>query len=123
GSNRSIQFRYQAIGIVVGSVLCGVMGQLFMSAYPVLKIDTFTHPEARVGVWQSAMTFKFVGAIRGMGHLAPAQVTALKRGFGIGLVKEVLRKLLKRWSAYGRFVASGTAGFAVGWLVDAVLLS
>jgi uncharacterized oligopeptide transporter (OPT) family protein len=123
GSNRAIQFRYQAIGIVVGSVLCVVMAQLFMTAYPVLRVDTFTHPEARVGVWQSAMTFKFVGAIRGMGHLAPYQVAALEIGFTIGFFTEVLRKLLKRWRAYGRFVASGRAGFAVGWAVDAVVLS
>src|SRR4029077_16666216 len=123
GSNRSIQFRYQAIGIVVGSVLCGVMGQLFMSAYPVLKIDTFTHPEARVGGWQSAMTFKFVGAIRGMGHLAPYQVTALEIGFAIGFFTEVLRKLLKRWGAYVRCVGSGALGLTVGWLVDAIVLS
>ena len=123
GSNRAIQFRYQAVGILVGSVLCVLLAQLFMHAYPVLRVDTFSHPEARVGVWQSAMTFKFVGAIRGMGHLAPYQVTALKLGFGIGFLTEVLRKLLKRWSAYGRFVASGTAGVAVGWIVDAVLLS
>ncbi|HLK89595.1 MAG TPA: OPT/YSL family transporter [Polyangia bacterium] len=123
GSNRAVQFRYQAVGILVGSVLCVVLAQLFMSAYPVLKVDTFSHPEARVGVWQSAMTFKFVGAIRGMGHLAPYQVTALEIGFSIGFFVEVLRKLLKRWQAYGRFVASGRAGFAVGWLVDAVVLS
>ncbi|HVV49649.1 MAG TPA: OPT/YSL family transporter [Polyangia bacterium] len=123
GSNRAMQFRYQAIGIVVGSVLCVLMAQLFMHAYPVLRVDTFTHPEARVGNWQSAMTFKFVGAIRGMGHLAPYQVTALEIGFGIGFATEVLRKLLKRWAAYGRFVGGGALGFAVGWLVDAVLLS
>jgi uncharacterized oligopeptide transporter (OPT) family protein len=123
GSSRAIQFRYQAIGILVGSVLCVVMAQLFMSAYPILRVDTFTHPEARVGGWQSAMTFKFVGAIRGMGHLKPYQVTALWLGFGIGFGTEVLRKLLKRWAAYARFVASGGGGAAVGWLVDAVLLS
>ena len=123
GSNRAIQFRYQAVGIVVGSVLCVVMAQLFMTAYPILRVDTFTHPEARVGGWQSAMTFKFVGAIRGMGHLAPYQVTALWIGFGIGFGTEVLRKLMKRWGAYGRFVASGGGGAVVGWLVDAVLLS
>ena len=93
GSNRAIQFRYQAVGIVVGSVLCVVMAQLFMTAYPILRVDTFTHPEARVGGWQSAMTFKFVGAIRGMGHLRPYQVTALWLGFGIGFGTEVLRKL------------------------------
>jgi uncharacterized oligopeptide transporter (OPT) family protein len=123
GSNRAIQFRYQAVGIVVGSVLCVVMAQLFMTAYPILRVDTFTHPEARVGGWQSAMTFKFVGAIRGMGHLKPYQVTALWIGFGIGFGTEVLRKLLKRWAAYGRFVASGGGGAVAGWLVDAVLLS
>jgi uncharacterized oligopeptide transporter (OPT) family protein len=123
GSSRAIQFRYQAVGILVGSVLCVVMAQLFMTAYPILRVDTFTHPEARVGGWQSAMTFKFVGAIRGMGHLKSYQVTALWIGFGIGFGTEVLRKLLKRWAAYGRFVASGGGGAVVGWLVDAVLLS
>ena len=123
GSNRAIQFRYQAVGIVVGSVLCVVMAQLFMTAYPILRVDTFTHPEARVGGWQSAMTFKFVGAIRGMGHLKPYQVTALWIGFGIGFGTEVLRKLLKRWAAYARFVASGGGGAVVSWVVDAVLLS
>ena len=123
GSSRAIQFRYQAVGILVGSVLCVVMAQLFMTAYPILRVDTFTHPEARVGGWQSAMTFKFVGAIRGMGNLKPYQVTALWIGFGIGFGTEVLRKLLKRWAAYARFVASGGGGAVVGWLVDAVLLS
>ena len=97
-----MQFRYQAVGIVGGAVLCVVMAQLFMTAYPVLRVDTFTHPEARVGGWQSAMTFKFVGAIRGMGHLKPYQITALWIGFGIGFGTEVARKLLRRWAAYGR---------------------
>jgi uncharacterized oligopeptide transporter (OPT) family protein len=123
GSSRAIQFRYQAVGILVGSVLCVVMAQLFMTAYPILRVDTFTHPEARVGGWQSAMTFKFVGAIRGMGHLKPYQVTALWLGFGIGFGTEVARKLLARWQSYKRFVGASGAGSAVGWLVDAVLLS
>ncbi len=123
GSNRALQFRYQAIGIVGGAALCVALAQLFMSAYPVLRVDTFAHPEARVGVWQSAMTFKFVGAIRGLGHLAHHQITALWIGFGIGLGTEVGRKLLARHGAYRTFIASGTLGFAVGWSVDALLLS
>jgi len=122
GSNRATQFRYQAIGIVLGAVLCVVLTQLFMTAYPVLRVDTFAHPEARIGVWQSAMTFKFVGAIRGLGHLAPYQVHALWLGFGIGLATELARKLLRASAAYRRFVEGGRAGFAVGWTVDAVLL-
>jgi uncharacterized oligopeptide transporter (OPT) family protein len=123
GSNRAIQFRYQAIGITVGAVLCVVLAQLFMNAYPVLRVDTFTHPEARVGVWQSAMTFKFVGAIRGLGHLAPYQLHALWLGFGIGFGTEVARKLLRASRAYVAFTTGGRLGFAVGWLLDAVLLS
>ncbi|HSS37937.1 MAG TPA: OPT/YSL family transporter, partial [Polyangia bacterium] len=123
GSDRAVQFRYQAVGIVLGAVLCVVLTTLFMSAYPVLRVDTFAHPEARVGVWQSAMTFKFVGAIRGLGHLAPYQLHALWLGFGIGFVTEVGRKLVRASARYRRFVESGRAGFAVGWFVDAVLLS
>jgi hypothetical protein len=58
-----------------------------------------------------------------MGHLAPYQVTALEIGFAIGFLTEVLRKVFKRWGAYGRFVGSGAIGFAVGWIVDAIVLS
>ncbi len=123
GSDRAIQFRYQAVGIVLGAVLCVVLAQLFMSAYPVLRVDTFSHPEARVGVWQSAMTFKFVGAIRGLGHLAPYQLHALWLGFGIGLGTELARKLLRASAGYRRFAAGGPAGRAVDWTLDAVLLS
>ena len=46
----------------MGAVLCVVLAKLFMSAYPVLRVDTFAHPEAKAGIWQSAMTYKFVGA-------------------------------------------------------------
>jgi hypothetical protein len=69
------------------------------------------------------MTFKFVGAIRGLGHLAPHQITALWIGFGIGLGTEIARKLLGRIQAYRTFIDSGRFGFAVGWIVDALLLS
>ena len=85
GSKRAIQFRYQAAGIIMGAVLCVVLAEFFMSTNPVLRIDTFAHPEAKVGIWQSAMTYKFVGAIRGIGHLASYQITALAIGLAIGV--------------------------------------
>jgi uncharacterized oligopeptide transporter (OPT) family protein len=122
GSNRAIQFRYQAVGIFVGAVLCVALAKLFMNAYPVLRVDTFAHPEARVGVWQSAMTFKFVGAIRGLGHLKPAQTTALAIGFSIGLGTEIARKRLAASAGYRRLVESSRLGFACGWVLDAILL-
>jgi len=122
GSDRRIQFRYQAVGIVVGAVLCVVFARLFMTAYPVLRVDTFTHPEARVGAWQSAMTFKFVGALRGLGHLSTHQTRALGIGFAIGLVVQAARKGMLRSARWRAYVGSGGVAFAVGWIVDAVVL-
>ncbi len=123
GSDRRIQFRYQAVGIMGGAILCVVFARLFMTAYPVLKTDIFTHPEARVGVWQSAMTFKFVGALRGLGHLDGYKVTALEIGLAIGVGLEVIRKLLARSPRWQAYRASGRTGFSVGWLADAIVLA
>jgi uncharacterized oligopeptide transporter (OPT) family protein len=123
GSDRTIQFRYQAIGILMGAALCVLFAKLFMNAYPVLRVDTFTHPEARAGNWQSAMTYKFVGAIRTMGNLPAYQLKALLLGLGIGFFTEVGRKLLARSRRYQAYIKSGSTGFAVGWILDAVLLS
>ena len=122
GSKRAIQFRYQAAGILMGSVLCVLLAKFFMSVYPVLTVDTFSHPEAKVGIWQSAMTYKFVGAIRGIGHLASHQVTALAIGLAIGLVIALARHALAASAGYKRLIASGSRGFAIGWIVDAILL-
>jgi uncharacterized oligopeptide transporter (OPT) family protein len=124
GTNRDIQFRYQVIGIVMGSILAVVLAQTFMKAYPVLKINSFDNPKADIGQWQSAMTFKFVGALRDLGHLPGYKITALGIGLGYGIVTEVLRKVLHKSAAYRRFVdKGGKAGFVSGWIMDAVLLS
>jgi uncharacterized oligopeptide transporter (OPT) family protein len=124
GTNRDIQFRYQVIGIVMGSILAVVLAQTFMKAYPVLRINSFDNPKAEVGQWQSAMTFKFVGALRDLGHLPAHKIKALAIGLGFGLVTEVMRKVLHKNAAYRRFVDhGGKKGFAFGWFMDAVLLS
>jgi hypothetical protein len=122
GSKRAIQFRYQAAGITMGAVLCVLLAEFFMRTNPVLRIDTFAHPEAKVGIWQSAMTYKFVGAIRGIGHLASHQVTALAIGLAIGAVIALGRRGLAASAGYQRLIKSGSRGFAIGWIVDAILL-
>jgi len=122
GTDRRVQFWYQILGIGVGAVLCVVLARVFMSAYPVLALNSFDHPEAKVGQWQSAMTYKLVGAIRGLGHLPMHQLVALEIGFAIGLVIEVLRKLLRASARYRAFVERPGAGPAVGWVADSVLL-
>jgi hypothetical protein len=123
GSKRAIQFRYQAAGIAMGAVLCVGLAQFFLSTRAVLRIDTFAHPEAKVGIWQSAMTYKLVGAIRGIGHLAGYQVKALAIGLAIGVVVAVGRRLLAASKGYQRFITSGPFGFAFGWIMDAIVLS
>jgi len=122
GTDRRVQFWYQILGIGMGAVLCVVLARVFMNAYPVLAVNSFDHPEAKVGQWQSAMTYKFVGAIRGLGHLPAHQLVALEVGFALGLVIEVLRKLVRASTRYRAFVEGSRPGFAVGWIVDSVLL-
>ncbi len=100
GTNRTIQFRYQVIGIFMGAVFAVAITKLFIAAYPVLKVDTFLHPEMKTGNWQSAMTYKFAGVLRG---LASSETTTLKLmglGIAIGLVIQLIRLALKRSAAY-----------------------
>lgn len=128
GTNRNIQFRYQVLGIVVGAMLCVTLAKTFLRAYPVLTIDTYAHPEAKVDQWQSAMTFKFVGALRDLGHLPGYKVKALAIGLAIGFFTEVARKALHknaRYKAYTRGTDTekpSKTGFTVGWLMDAIFL-
>ncbi|MBL9038938.1 MAG: OPT/YSL family transporter [Archangium sp.] len=100
GTNRTIQFRYQVIGVVVGAVLAVFMSKIFMEAYPVLKVDIHANPEAKIDQWQSAMTYKFVGALRGITQPKSFQIPAILVGVGIGLVIEVIRKLVKGDARY-----------------------
>ena len=121
GTNRVIQFRYQVIGILMGAVFAVVITKLFLAAYPVLKVDTFLHPELKTGNWQSAMTYKFAGVLRG---LASAETTTLKLmglGIAIGLVIQILRVAMRRSAAYqawqGRSAATKTADFVIDTII------
>ena len=122
GTNRTIQFRYQVIGIVMGAVLCVVLAQVFMKAYPVLATNTYADKSANVGQWQSAMTFKFVGAISELGKLKPSTARALALGLSIGFVTEVLRKILRKNAGYKAYVEGSKKGFVTGWLMDSIIL-
>ncbi|MDI3283124.1 OPT/YSL family transporter [Polyangium sp. 15x6] len=122
GTNRTVQFRYQSIGILMGAVLCVVLAQTFMKAYPVLTINSFADPKADVGQWQSAMTFKFVGALQDIGYLPTYKVKALAIGLAIGIGTEILRKVIHASERYKNFVKGSKEGFATGFVVDAFLL-
>jgi uncharacterized oligopeptide transporter (OPT) family protein len=123
GTNRIVQFRYQVIGIAVGAVLAVALAKIFMSAYPVLQEDQFSNP-ALPGAqkWQSAMTFKFVGALRGITNPKPAVMQALRLGILMGLITEIARKLLKKSPGYKRFATASAGGKTTDFILDAIVL-
>jgi hypothetical protein len=123
GTNRVNQFRYQVIGIAVGAVLTVVLAKIFMNAYPILQADQFSNPHLEgAQQWQSAMTYKFVGAIKGITTSQPHVLKALWLGVVIGLAIEVIRKSIKRTTGYKAFVAGSRTGKATDFVIDAVLL-
>ena len=123
GTNRTIQFRFQVAGIVMGAIMAVVFARLFMSAYPVLALDQTTMSASQQpDRWASAMTYKFVGALRSLTDDKPYQRTAIWVGVAIGFVTEVLRKIIKSREGYQRFVKSGKVGFSTDFLLDAAVL-
>src|SRR6267142_1965746 len=122
GTNRTIQFRYQVIGIFMGAVFAVVITKLFLAAYPVLKVDTFLHPEMKTGNWQSAMTYKFAGVLRG---LTSAETTTLKlMGLGvlIGLVIQLIRLALKRSRSYQAWKERNAGTETTDFVLDTIVL-
>jgi uncharacterized oligopeptide transporter (OPT) family protein len=124
GTNRVVQFRYQVIGITMGAVLAVALAKVFMSAYPALKIDQLAHPDAPgIDKWQSAMTLKFAGTLRGITEAKPHIMKALKLGIALGLFIEITRKLIKRGARYKAFAKNSRTGRAIDFTLDAVILA
>ncbi|MFO0554236.1 MAG: OPT/YSL family transporter [Polyangiaceae bacterium] len=122
GSNRITQFRYQVIGVTMGAVCAVVITKLFMDAYPLLSVNQFTNHDVKIEQWQSAMTYKFVGAVEGITHPDSRKTKLLLGGLCFGFLIEVARKFLKASEKYKAFKVSGENGYVVDFLVDAVLL-
>jgi uncharacterized oligopeptide transporter (OPT) family protein len=65
GTNRTIQFRFQVAGIVMGAIMAVVFAKLFMSAYPVLGLDQTTMPaDNKPAQCPSAIPYKFILVLR-----------------------------------------------------------
>ncbi|NJD87921.1 MAG: peptide transporter [Betaproteobacteria bacterium] len=123
GTNRVLQFRYQVVGVLMGAIMAVVFATLFMKAYPVLQLDqTVMKAGEQPAEWSAAMTYKFVGVLRSLTNDQPHQRTAIWLGVAIGFAFQLARKLVKANAAYKRFAASGKAGFATDFVVDAILL-
>lgn len=122
GTNRVMQFRYQVIGIAMGAVLAVVLAKTFMNAYPVLKADQFSQKVEGADKWQSAMTYKFVGALKGITNKKPHVMKALQLGILIGLLTEIARKLLKNNRRYREFSKQSRPGRVTDFVLDAFVL-
>lgn len=120
GSDRTTQFRYQVAGVAMGAVMAVVFAKVFMAAYPALAADQTAG--VHVDGWQSAMTFKMVGALKNLTNPRPYTYPALWIGVGIGLFTELLRKIIKSRVAYRAFIARSKTGFTLDFLLDAVVL-
>lgn len=118
GTNRVTQFRYQVIGVTMGSVMSVLLARVFMQAYPVLKANQYADPNVEgADKWQSAMTYKFVGALEGIAHPDPKVMKALFVGIALGLVIEALRKIIKHNAAYIAWAKQG-----VGYWIDLIVV-
>jgi uncharacterized oligopeptide transporter (OPT) family protein len=120
GSDRTTQFRYQVAGVAMGAVMAVVFARVFMGAYPVLASDQTAG--VHVEGWQSAMTFKMVGALKNLTNPKPYTYTALWIGVGIGFFTELLRKIIKGRRGYQTFVKAGKTGYALDLLLDTIIL-
>lgn len=122
GTNRVNQFRYQVIGIAMGAVLAVALAKTFMTAYPVLKEDQFSHKVEGAEKWQSAMTYKFVGALKGITTQQPHVMKALALGIGLGLLIEIIRKVVKQNRGYQQWSKEQRGGRVFDFAFDAVLV-
>jgi uncharacterized oligopeptide transporter (OPT) family protein len=122
GTNRIVQFRYQVIGIAMGAVLSVVLAKTFMNAYPVLTLDQFSQKVAGAEKWQSAMTYKFVGALKGITNPKPHVMKALQLGIALGLLIEIIRKALKNNARYREFSTRTRHGRVTDFILDAFLI-
>ena len=124
GTNRIVQFRYQVIGIAAGAVLAVALAKVFMSSYPILKANQFDNPHLPgAEKWQSAMTYKIVGALKDLTHPKPYVMKALRLGILLGLLIEITRKLIKNNRRYKVFAKNSLAGRITDFSLDAVILA
>ena len=126
GSNRTIQFRFQVIGIVMGAFLAVVMSRIFLEAFPILQQNQFAHPELRHGAaenWQSAMTYKFVGVLNTLAQDKARTLKVMFLGIAVGFAIAVARRQIFKSPRYIAWKARSMVNGATDFVLDAVLLA
>lgn len=126
GSDRTIQFRFQMLGIVSGAVIAVIMTRVFLEGFPVLNKNLFANPELRLTEakgWGSAMTYKFVGVLNTLGGNQGKTLKVMGLGVLVGLLIEVVRKVVFRNPAYLAWKQKNSTNQAVDFVLDALLIA
>jgi len=126
GSDRSIQFRYQMLGIVFGAIIAVMMTRVFLEGFPVLTKNLFEHPELRLSEargWQSAMTYKFVGVLNTLSTDQTKTLKVMGLGVLLGLVIEVARKLVFKNPRYLAWKGKSGTNKAIDFTLDALIIA
>ncbi len=126
GSDRSIQFRYQMLGIVFGAIIAVLMTRVFLEGFPVLNKNLFEHPELRATEargWQSAMTYKFVGVLNTLNKDQTKTLSVMGLGVIVGLVIEILRKAIFKNPKYLEWKKKNGTNQAVDFVLDALIIA
>jgi uncharacterized oligopeptide transporter (OPT) family protein len=126
GSDRSIQFRYQMLGIVSGAIVAVIMTRVFLEGFPVLNENLHAHPELRETTakgWQSAMTYKFVGVLNTLSEDQSKTLKVMGLGVIVGLIIEIARKLVFKNKRYLAWKEKGAFNKAVDFTLDALIIA
>ncbi len=126
GTDRSVQFRYQMLGIVFGAVIAVMMTRVFLEGFPVLTKNLFEHPELRLTEargWQSAMTYKFVGVLNTLSKDQTKTLSVMGLGVLLGLVIEIARKAVFKNPRYLAWKGKSGTTRAVDFTLDALILA
>jgi hypothetical protein len=81
-TDRRVQFWYQILGIGMVPVLCVVLARIFMTPTRCLALNSFDHPEAKVGPVAVCDDLQARRRHPRPGHSSAAPLVALEIGFG-----------------------------------------
>ncbi|MDP1826217.1 MAG: OPT/YSL family transporter [Archangium sp.] len=126
GSDRSVQFRYQMLGVVFGAVLAVIMTRVFLDGFPVLNKNLFDHPELRLTEargWQSAMTYKFVGVLNTLNKDQTKTLSVMGLGVMVGLTIEIIRKAVFKNPKYLAWKTKNGTTKAADFTLDALIIA
>ncbi len=126
GSDRSVQFRYQMLGIVFGAIVAVMMTRVFLEGFPVLNKNLFEHPELRLTEargWQSAMTYKFVGVLNTLNKDQSKTLSVMGLGVLVGLVIEIIRKAVFKNAGYVVWKNKSSTNRAIDFTLDALIIA